>query len=1212
MHRLRKMRLLAVSAILLTIAASVSPLATPHVLAQATSGGLRGVVTDPSGAVVPDATITAREVGTGAETTTRSNAEGLYTLPKLKPGKYLLTIEKEGFRRQEFQDVDVILGQDQTIDATLTVGAPTETVTVTATGEELIQRENVQVSQQFQSRQISDLPSNIAGGGIDTLAILAPGVVPSFAGVANNNGQELSVNGNRPRSNNFSIDGQDNNDLTVAGPSFFVDNPDIVAEYQVITNNFSAEYGRNQGAVINIVTKAGTNDFHGTGFWFHRDRKNLDSLTNFERRSGREDPPPFLYNVYGGTLGGPIVRDRAFFFGSYQLITARATGIFESANPTIAPEELSRLGAAFPNNPAIQALANFSAFALTDIGTVTERTDRPTNETITLGGQTFRLAYPVREISQPVNQHEFSIRGDLRITDRHSIWYRHLYQTVDNQNALVSGGSFVGDIPATTQHGGANFTSQISNNAVNEFRFAFTRLDVTFGGGCEGVFRSCIPGTADVGATFPSIAFAGLRGSETATSVQTLGPANTFPQGRTVRVYQFADNVSLTRGRHQFKFGADIRRLTNSSFFLPNISGTFRFNTVASVLENRPTTVLLAAGQPEIEYTETDQFYYFQDDWRVRDNLTLNLGVRYEYFGQPLNVLNEISVERESNADTALFRQDLPLEARTFPRVQADKNNWAPRLGFAWRPRMGDSFWSRALFGTQDQTVISGGYSIAYDPAFYNLLTNIATSSPLVFLNTVNNPATGAVLFPLPSDTTGAGVQQFAAQNNLITRNLFDPRFFAQTTVAPDFYNPYSQQWSLRIQREVGRNNVAEVRYVGTRGVGLFQTVNRNPRLTELINGFTADIITGFDAAGDPITEEFTFRGFPELVPGGVQTQVAGQGQCVDDPRTTTLNEAAQCAGRLLPQALIRSRENTASSIYHALQTRFAGRLSDIAYGVSYTLSKTIDNASEVFSLFESAAPPNPFDVNGLERGLSLYDRRHALAVNWVWDFPLFRAQEGFLGRVLGGWQFNGTYYLSSGQRFTPSQFGNLFFLGQGASYMDVNFANTFVGLDTLRPFTGNPDARRDLVGISQVDASLIFGVPVQDVNGFYSFNELNTTGNTVPVTQADVRYIFNGPGAAQIFGTPFGTASRNAEVGPRLNNLNLGFFKNIRITEAVRLQFRGELFNALNHPNPGVGFIVNDVTPDIFVDDAGTTFNRRDEMEFSRRAIQFGLKLIF
>ena len=256
-------------------------------------------------------------------------------------------------------------------------------------------------------------------------------------------------------------------------------------------------------------------------------------------------------------------------------------------------------------------------------------------------------------------------------------------------------------------------------------------------------------------------------------------------------------------------------------------------------------------GPLDLAYNETDQFYYFQDDWRVKDNLTLNLGIRYEFTGQPVNTVHEITLERESNADEAFWRQNLPLEARTFPKIPSDKNNFAPRIGFAWRPRFGSSFLGR-IFGEQDATVISGGYSIAYDPAFHNILLNISTSAPLVFLFTTNNPATGAVTFPLPG-LTGGDVQAFADSNGLVQRNIFDPRLFNQTDVSSDFHSPYAEQWSLRVQREIARNNVLEVRYVGTHGVGLFQTTNGNPRIDRLINGFSAG--------------GFNFRGFPELVP---------------------------------------------------------------------------------------------------------------------------------------------------------------------------------------------------------------------------------------------------------------------------------------------------------------------------------------------------------
>jgi hypothetical protein len=671
-----------------------------------------------------------------------------------------------------------------------------------------------------------------------------------------------------------------------------------------------------------------------------------------------------------------------------------------------------------------------------------------------------------------------------------------------------------------------------------------------------------------------------------------------------VTVYQFADNFSKSLGRHQVKLGADVRRLTNSVPFLPNINGAFSFNSASQLERNSPGSVNLAAGQLTIRYNQTDQFFYFQDDWRVKDNLTLNLGVRYEYSGQPINTLHEISLARESNPETALWRQSLPLETRIHPKLPADKNNWAPRLGFAWRPALfKDTFLGKALFGGQDSTVIRGGYSIAYDPGFYNIMLNVSTSSPLVFLNTVVNPASGSAIFPLPSNATGAGVQQFAQSQGLIAVNRFDPRFFSQTVVAADFRSPYAQNWSLGVQRQISRSNVIEIRYVGAHAVGLFQTLNRNPRISNLVNGFTSG--------------GFTFPGFPNLVPQGVTPQVAGQGACVDDPATpgNILNEAAACNGRVLPQGLVRSRENTAQSLYHGLQTEYRGRLFDqVSLGMSYTFSKSLDDSSEIFSFFESAGPQNPFDAKG-ERGYSGFDRPHALAMNWIWDLPVHKEQRGFIGKALGGWQLNGTFFVASGQRFTPSQVGNSFFVGAGSTYMDRAWERGFLGLDTLRPFYGNPNAPRASVGITQLDAALIFGVGVADPNGFYSLTELANNGKVVTVGKDDVRYIYNGPGAARIFGTPYGDVIRGAEQGPRLNNLSLGMAKNTRITETLRLQFRADMFNALNHPNPGVGFIAGGRTGNIFVEGvpaAGVAFNDNGEISFARRAMQFSLKLIF
>ncbi len=1210
MKQISRMKRLTTMTIFLVISILAFPFTSLSVMAQATSGGLTGSVTDQNGAIIAEADITAKNAGTGNETKTKTNAEGLYTLARLAPGTYLLVIEKQGFKKAAFQEVTVNAGQVSTIDASLQAGQLSETVSVTAEGQELLQKEQVQISTTFESRKVIELPKNIAGGGMDTLALLAPGVVPGFGNV-NSNGATLSVNGNRARSNNFTIDGQDNNDLSIGGPNYFVNNDEIVAEFQVITNNFSAEYGRNQGAIVNIVTKTGTNNHHGSAAWFHRDQKLFDTLTNIERRSnnqGKGEADPFLYNVYTGAAGGPIKKDRIFYFGSYQLVTSRSNTLSSSGAPTIAPEELSRLKGDFPTNNLIQALANYSAFAITDVGNVFENADRtnfPNNETITIGTRTYRLAYPVRSFSQTSDQHQYSIRGDWRINDKHSVWYRHLYQTVDNKNFLTSpaSGGFIGDNPARSTLGGAQFTSQFSNSTVNEMRFVFNRLDVIFGGGCEGK-RGCIPDPRDIGKTVTNIALGGLISNITRRGLQGIGPATNLPQGRIVSIYQFSDNLSKTLGRHQLRLGADFRRLTNTVPFLPNVNGVYRYTAAANAVSGLPNSFTLAAGQVEISYNETDQFYYVQDDWRIRDNLTLNLGARYEYTGQPINTLFEITNARESDPSTALWRQSLPIEARSFPKLPADKNNLAPRLGIAWRP--GFKGMMGKLLGEGDSTVISAGYSIAYDPAFYNIMLNISTSAPGVFLDTLNNPS-----LTLPVNPIGSEVQ--ATASSLLRRNTFDPRLLAQTKVSNDFYSPYSQQYSVRIQREISRRNVVEVRYVATKGTGLFMTINTNPRIDRLINGFTANVRTGANATD---VRAITFKGFPNLVPAGLTPQT-----CVDNPATPD-NESA-CAGRVLPQSVVRSRSNTASSIYHGLQSRWQARFSnpylgDINYGISYSFSKGLDNASEIFSFFEAIGAQNPFDIGRGERGYSGFDRRHAYSMNFIWDVPGFKDQQGFVGKALGGWQFNGTYFLASGQRFTPQQNTNTNFIGN-ATYMDRVWEQNFLGLDTFRPFVANLKAPINAIGINQVDAALLaanFGrpfIPIADPNGFYSVNALNK-GQIVAVSRDDVRYILNGPGAAQVFNTPYGTATRGEEKGPKLNNLNLGVFKNIRFTESLRLQFRLEAFNALNHPNPGVGVVAAGRVPAVNVLSAGQSDGYGDfsGIGLSRRAVQMGIRLTF
>ena len=272
---------------------------TSSAMAQATTGSIKGTVVDPNGNVVAGAEISAKNEATGVEKSTVTSGDGNYEIKELPPGKYSVAVgATSGFSPKTVTGVDVRLGETTSLKVDLVVGSASAIVTVTAETETTIQTDTSQISSNFENRKVQDLPSNAAGNGIDTLALLAPGVVPGFGNV-NSNGTTLSVNGNRARANNFTIDGTDNNDLSIGGPSYFVDNQDAVQEYQVITNNFSAQYGRNQGAIVNIVLKSGGNNFHGSLFEFHRNSA-ADALTNLERRDpGRSAKDKFISNVFG-------------------------------------------------------------------------------------------------------------------------------------------------------------------------------------------------------------------------------------------------------------------------------------------------------------------------------------------------------------------------------------------------------------------------------------------------------------------------------------------------------------------------------------------------------------------------------------------------------------------------------------------------------------------------------------------------------------------------------------------------------------------------------------------------------------------------------------------------------------------------------------------------------------------------------------------------
>lgn len=1210
-------------------------LAAVTATAQETTGSLRGTVVDPNGAVVAGANVTLTNTATGSSQTKQTSGDGNFEFAKLSPGDYTVTVEATGFKRSLSKGVSVKLGIVNPLDVKLEAGNVSETVTIAANTEEIVQRDQSQLSTTIETRKIEDLPSNAAGSGLDTLALLAPGVIPNNSGGVNTNGTGLSVNGNRARSNNFQIDGSDNNDLSVAGPALFVDAQDSLQEYQVITNNFSAQYGRNQGAIINLVTKSGTNDFHGTLFEHHRDNKVLDSLDNIEKAGGQLKPNPSLFNVFGGQVGGPIYlpkfgeggksvwkgTNKAFFHFDYQGIRNPAQVTLRSTSLAIVNSEFPRLLATFPGNNVLAAVTQFSAFAfgatprtdLTGASTVfinptlpaatrISATRRPGDQgpftiggpfdVVNLGGTLFQAANPQRIVSEPFTENYWDFRFDVKPNNKDSVTFRFLKQKQLFVNTLASSNGFDGDLPATSRNFGGNWTRQISSSMVNEFRATNQRIGVEFGG-CSATNAGCVPAPLSIGQAYTNISFGGVLGlTKSSETLQTIGPATNLPQGRVGKVYQFADNLSWTRGKHSLIFGAEFKHLNEVVPFLPNFNGQFAYSSVTRLLNNAPSSISVTAGDPTLAFTENDQYYFIQDDFKLRSNFTLNLGVRYEYTGQPINKLHEVTVARESSGQ-GFFDPTLPLSVRTVPSVPADKNNFAPRFGFAWSPKFEHGLMHK-LVGN-DATVIRGGYSIAYDASFYNILLNVQNGAPfsaaiaLSSGNVLSSTTTSPL--PLPANAFGNIVRAAASSSGVLPLGKLNPLFLSQTQVAPDFHSPYSEQWSFGIQHQFGRNQVAEARYVGNRGIGLFQNINDNFFAGPMANGITNWFGTGINLPA-----------FPQFLPAGVTAQV-----CTDNPATPFVNESA-CNGRIKRQAGITTRANTATSNYNGLQTRYNARLmkDSLSLGAAYTWSKTIDNASEIFAFdIASANAQNPFNINGPERSISQIDRRHAFSANFIYQVPFFKEQKGIVGHVLGGWQLNGVYVLVSGEPYTPGQFFNGSVLGVGNAYLTSG----------ERPFIGNPNADPRLVGISQTDAFLIFGAPLTNPNGFYSFNEINLNGNFVSVTPAQVHFIANLPGAAKIFGTPFGDSTRNSLLGPRLNQLNMGLFKHIKLKERLQLELRAEAYNVLNHPNPGYGVNGAGYLPDFFVEDAGvpgSSFGQNSDIEMARRIFQFGIRLSF
>jgi hypothetical protein len=1248
--------------------------------AQITSGNLQGVVTDSNKAAIGGATVKITNTETGIQRTTQTNSDGFYRITNLLPGsKYKIDVEAQGFSAASVDNVPVLLGTENNSNIVMQVQGVSGVVNVTSENGDILQSTQNQLSTDFSTRQVTQLPLN--GGGIDNLALLVPGVA-STQDTTFSNGVGISANGNRGRSNNFQIDGQDNNDSSVAGPTLFLTNTDAIGGFQVVTNNFSAEFGRNSGAQINAITKAGTNSIHGTAFWYHNN-SSLDALNNLQKvngrsfkflsdsgfsdfsgLAGRNGVDPFRANTFGASIGGPIKKDRAFFFVTYQGTyfrgQAAASGLasgaitFDRSSAALAaqlfpnPATAQLVSTAIGGGPAFVQGAGqfFVAPPVVDVngdgipdtlvwgpGNIFGNT--PTANglqpslfvcTVNPGGgvcpaanlRTLYTGEPVRILPTNSSTDELITREDFHFSDKDALSVRYIYNNA--RFPLATGRALAGalfDVPSQNHNVGGTYTRVLSAKWTNEARFNYSYLNVLFGD------PSTRPG--------PSIGFSGQRDLPGSFASLGFGTQNTLPQSRKVVVYQEQDTLIATLGNHALKFGADIKQQRSDNFFLPNFLGAYTFRGGSSsgtvpantfynedgtprtgaalafenLILNRPRDINFAVGSPTRKIDQDDYFFFVQDDWRVRSDLTLNLGLRYELSTQPFNKLIRDLNARESSS-AAIFNTAFPLDTRTLPPVPLDKNNWAPRVGFAWSPNLG--FLGKRFTG--GRTVVRGGIGLAYDPGYGNIVNNTATAAPFVAVGFIrqNNPgAPGSVGIPFLPDTQ-------AALNATPGTNGGDPRLFNQTRVSSDFHNPYTVSYNFGVQQELWKNAVLEVRYVGSLIRDQFQTINSNPDMR-----FLAQAGAYF---GDPLM--FTHGIAVTAYPGQpVPSAANGFNSRPGDATGTRITGS----GRLDPNfGPVRLRNNGANGRYDSLQTEFRTRLSNVSLNASYTFSKTIDNASEIFSSFAGgqsiATAQDPFDTNKGERALSAFDQRHNFTANFVYDVPAYRSQNGWAGKLLGGYQFNGIIRLASGQPYTPTEaFGN----------WDLGFEGGFLGaFGPLRPFTGNPNAPTGTIAFGATAASAILGDNRPDAGQFVVYNTLSpgSTGTVVSASEAlqQARLVYNDFGLLangiplsflegfNLFKTPYGSEGRNTFVGEPLYRVDLALIKDTQLTENVKIELRAEATNVFNHRNFGVPTSITETAFIPFTASQGvvSTFQNPGFNNGGNRSIRLGMKLIF
>jgi hypothetical protein len=954
--------------------------------AQVTTGTVRGTVTDQTGAVVTGAKVTLTKKSTNTSVTQVTSGSGSFEFTNLLTGDdYSVTIESPNFKTLSLTDVKVSLNQATDLSAQLAPGTVTENVTITAGGTELVDTTTSNLSKSFSSRQVSELGQTGAGNsGVNNLALIAPNVTSS-GGVGVGTGG--SVGGQRPRNNNFMIDGVDNNDKAVTGPQSYV-SPEEVAEFSLVQNQFSAEFARSNGGQFITVTKSGTNDFHGAFYTSLRNRY-LNALDNLQKLAGvtrdRADGELFMprsdYFRGGFNLSGPVfaphfgeggptlwkLRDKLFFFTSYErLQTGSAVGSPGIVVPTTAGfATLSGLTGISATNFTV--LRQFLSLNPARTGVLSACTltvihdDCPTANIIPVESGTVNIPSP-----NFFKQNHAVINLDYNQSANTTHHWRFLMTNgadIDNTASLPV---FFAPFPSKQRLFSYTLNHTFSQNLINETRIAFRRSS----------YNNPVPDFKFPGLdAFPNIELDDLGIS--------LGPSQNAPQFGIENNYQVVDNVTWIRGNHSFKFGGDFRKVISPQHFIQRERGDYEYLFVDDYLRDfSPEFGERNVGAGTYYGDQKILYAFAQDDWRVRPSFTINAGLSYSY--------QEVSKSAKLQTRNALASVPGLLE---FGEPKAQTKNFGPRLGLAWSPNYTSGMLGR-LFGTNGKSSIRAGFSMGYDYIFDNLGI---LSNPPQAQQTIDVAGTGTSNPCCPA----TGFLASGGINNVLSLPTTPEGLRGVTgSFIPDQLVPYSLTYTGSFQREIRRDWSVEVRYLGTRGVHLI-TQNRLNRQAK-------------------VSPEDGRPGLPTFLTTPTQAQL--------DALTLTL-ATINARSSFVPKyanagfngSNIVAFLSNGNSTYHGASAQVTKRLTNgFQMTASYTFSHLIDDTTaEVFSTVLSPRRVEDFQNLRRERADSALDHRHRFVTSSIYELPWFKNKTGFAGALLGGFSLSGTYTVESGEKIT-------------------------------------------------------------------------------------------------------------------------------------------------------------------------------------------------